>query len=121
MRNLLQYPINQNDIKDFLFLIEERCYPITDVGSVTGLVVEKLKGILWKSLKDNPPEINDTPILIFPCITDVGHKITVSNRDFAIKNGLKQGYTHWAEIILPDNYDDECKRIDNLYMYSDED
>lgn len=54
--------------------------------------------MIWRDLKTDPPERPGRCILIFPLICDVGHVYTVSNRDYAAVNGVKHGYTHWAEI-----------------------
>lgn len=52
----------------------------------------------WKDLKTNPPTGKEHTILLFPCRTDCGLLYITSNPHYAIVNGVKNGYTHWAEI-----------------------
>ena len=52
----------------------------------------------WKDLKTNPPTGKEHAILLFPCRTDCGLLYITNNPHYAIKNGVKNGYTHWAEI-----------------------
>ena len=52
----------------------------------------------WNDLKTNPPTGKEHAILLFPCRTDCGLLYITSNPHYAIKNGVKAGYTHWAEI-----------------------
>ena len=56
--------------------------------------------MVWKDLKTNPPTGKEHAILLFPCRTDCGLLYITSNPHYAIKNGVKNGYTHWAEIEL---------------------
>lgn len=52
----------------------------------------------WKDLKTNPPTGKEKVILLFPCRTECGLLYITSNPHYAIKNGVKNGYTHWAKF-----------------------
>ena len=52
----------------------------------------------WRDLKTDPPTGKEHAILLFPCKTDCGLLYITSNPHYAIKNGVLNGYTHWAEI-----------------------
>lgn len=54
----------------------------------------------WNDLKTNPPTGKEYAVILFPCRSDCGILYTSSNPQYAIKNGVKAGYTHWAEIEL---------------------
>lgn len=74
--------------------------------------------MIWRSLKDDPPNPEELEgegsILLFPCITDVGHLYSVSNPDYARQNGLKYGYTHWAVIDRHPDEEKVRKRINEI-------
>ena len=59
----------------------------------------------WNDLITNPPTGNEYAIILFPCKTDCGILYNASNPHYAIKHGVSQGYTHWAEIELAPDHD----------------
>ena len=54
----------------------------------------------WNDLKTNPPTGREYAIILFPCRSDCGILYTTSNPQYAIKNGIEAGYTHWANFEL---------------------
>ena len=59
----------------------------------------------WRDLLKDPPTGNETCVVLFPTISDVGILFTTSNPHYAKANGLKNGYTHWMELDNPPTYD----------------
>ena len=59
----------------------------------------------WNDLITNPPTGNEYAIILFPCKTDCGILYNASNPHYAIKHGVSQGYTHWADIELAPDHD----------------
>jgi hypothetical protein len=63
----------------------------------------------WRDLKTDPPT-GDRAVLLFPCISDVGHLYTVSNTQYARARGTEFGYTHWSDIpVHPKELEIEAK------------
>jgi len=59
----------------------------------------------WNDLKTNPPTGDEYAIILFPCKSDCGILYSASNPHYAIKHGIRQGYTHWADIELAPDHD----------------
>lgn len=53
--------------------------------------------MIWRSIKDDPPT-HDRCVVIFPCVTDVGHVYQTSNPEYVRQNAWNQGYRFWADI-----------------------
>jgi len=61
----------------------------------------------WRDLATDPPLPSSRAVLLFPQITECGHPFMVSNTDYARKNALKDGYTHWMDIpLVPGNLEE---------------
>lgn len=69
----------------------------------------------WRDLLTDPPSGKEYCILLFPCKTDVVGKLYItSNPHYAIKKGIKSGYTHWADPGLAPTHDEWVKWQDEL-------
>jgi hypothetical protein len=69
---------------------------------------------MWNDLKTNPPTGEEYGVLLFPCRSDCGILYTMSNPQYAIKNGVRNGYTHWSNIELAPNHDELVEWQNNL-------
>ena len=70
------------------------------------------KMTVWYNLKDKKP-VGPGPFLYFPCMTDVGHTIQISNGDYLRGPYSDIESTQWAEIDKPDGYEEVNKEIEN--------
>lgn len=59
----------------------------------------------WIALKDRLPNGDQHCVLLFPCQTEMGVLYITSTPDYAIKWGIKHGYTHWKEIEMAPDHD----------------
>lgn len=59
----------------------------------------------WIPLADYLPTGDEYAVLLYPCNVDCGLKYITSNPQYAIKNGIRHGYTHWAEFELAPDHD----------------
>ena len=59
----------------------------------------------WKLLKESIPKGDERVLLFNPAMHNdldfPGLSVMTSNPEFARRNGLNQGYTHWAKIPYP--------------------
>jgi hypothetical protein len=60
----------------------------------------------WRCLKTDPPTGKEYGILLWPQLTDVGFTYIISNPQWALANGLNDGFTLWFEWPLAPNHDD---------------
>lgn len=71
-------------------------------NAVAGPVLTPACSTIWYALEDRLPE-GDRPVLLFPCITDVGIPFITSNPEYVRRFAQQWGFTHWADIgELPD-------------------
>lgn len=70
--------------------------------------------MIWRDLKTDPPTGSEYCILLFPCKSDVGILYTTSNPHYAMKQGIRQGYTHWAEFELAPTHDEWVRWQDDI-------
>lgn len=68
----------------------------------------------WKDLATDPPTGEEHCVLLFPCKTDVGILYITSNPYYAIKHGIDQGYTHWAEVEHAPTHDEWIRWQDDI-------
>jgi hypothetical protein len=75
----------------------------------------------WHDLRTEAPPTGERPVILFPVISDVGHRFDV-RRDYHVSNpeyvrlrALEMGYTHWFPV--PPHPDEAAieARIEALY------